>query len=266
MTANWTPTDVICTDKYLALENGEGVAYMKTDVLVRGRSMEWRGRHHDRRPAAVWITGHSDYPITDDLLNRYRGEWERWAGVNKDTDNAAVLALPLGLTNDCDDSPRHRIFGNVQVLWEVAQMPRTTRGLAYANFDVGTYPSLRAPLLGRLKGELWVTVGSNVPTMEGRRQYLTDIRQHTFTFCPRGNGIDTHRLWETLYVGGIPIVERCRALREFEDLPICWVDRFDDVTPEFLERERGRIEGQPNWNWAKLRIGYWQERIRALAA
>jgi hypothetical protein len=38
--------------------------------------------------------------------------------------------------------------------------------------------------------------------------YRNLISQHRFVLCPRGNGMDTHRFWEVLYAGGVPIVKR----------------------------------------------------------
>jgi hypothetical protein len=36
--------------------------------------------------------------------------------------------------------------------------------------------------------------------------YLGELSKHYFCLCPRGNGIDTHRFWEALYLGVIPVV------------------------------------------------------------
>lgn len=33
------------------------------------------------------------------------------------------------------------------------------------------------------------------------------INEHSFVFCPYGNGLDTYRLWETLYLGSVPILD-----------------------------------------------------------
>jgi hypothetical protein len=150
------------------------------------------------------------------------------------------------------------------MMWEVAQTERNITGLAYANFSIHTYPSIRKPLMEHLKTQSWVTIGNAECSMTGRRKFLQQLREHKFTFCPRGNGIDTHRLWETLYMGGIPIVENAIALEEFNDLPICWVERMIDVTPEFLESEYERITSVTSWNWDKLRFSYWKKRIEQL--
>jgi hypothetical protein len=37
-------------------------------------------------------------------------------------------------------------------------------------------------------------------------RYASISRKYAYIACPRGNGLDTHRFWETLYRGGIPVV------------------------------------------------------------
>jgi len=87
--------------------------------------------------------------------------------------------------------------------------------------------------------------------------YIEDLSTHFFCVSPEGMGVDCHRIWECLYVGTVPIVLKNDMMYEyFNDLPILWVDSFDDVTEEFLLKERYRFE-KLNWNCDKARLGYW---------
>jgi hypothetical protein len=206
----------------------------------------------------VILAGHSDYPLTDEIAGRYpRATW-----FSTNTQSKRVNGLPLGITNDTDESPIHRIYGNIQMMVEVAQIPREIKNLLYLNFAVHTYPSERVPLKEMFAGVPWVTHGECVNTFEGRRIFLEDIRNHTFVLCPRGNGIDTHRLWETLYMGSIPIVKRDSAHAGWTDLPILFVDDWKEVTYERLIAEQKRIEAT-SWNMEKLKVGYWVNRIKS---
>lgn len=254
-----TEDEYITTDKYLSFAN-ESVAYIKTDVLVYGKPIVWRGFVHTGRPAETWITGHSDYSITSDIHKKFQQSCKKWYAVNKEADSPNLYALPIGITNNCDDHPEYRIYGNTSIMHEVANMPRTIENRVYLNFSIHTYPVERGFVYNMFKDKPWVTVGVSEPTLESRKKYLIGIRNHDFMLCPRGNGIDTYRLWETLYMGGIPIVKRNFALLEFEDLPICWINTWDDVTPEFLDKEKKRIESS-TWNLEKLKISYWKNKI-----
>ena len=37
------------------------------------------------------------------------------------------------------------------------------------------------------------------------KEYLIELKRHKYAICPEGNGIDTHRFWECLYMNTIPI-------------------------------------------------------------
>lgn len=251
----WTADDVICTDKYLAAFPTD---YHKTDALYSRTPLVWRGQDHlpttdfkNRR-----ICGHSDHSITEEIVNTYpAGSW--W-GVNAESPH--VHGLPLGITNDTDESEFHRVFGNVDMMVEVAKEPRVIKNLVYANFVVANHTS-RVYLMEFARRQHWITVGGVDTSMEGRRAFLREIRNHQFVLCPRGGGVDTHRLWETLYMGSIPIVERDSAHAGWTDLPILFVDSWTEVTPERLAAEHARITAA-TWNMEKLKVGYWINKIR----
>lgn len=251
--------EFITSDKFLKLvESDSNIAYIKTDVLHLNSAIQWRGKHHTWRHAPVWITGHSDYGITQIMYDTYTQYTQHWYTVNKEVNHPNIHAIPLGITNDCDDSSIHRIFGNTDIMIDVMKLPRDIKNLVYMNIS-NTHPE-RRNVLNMFKDKSWVTYKTSVMTLEGRKSFLTDVRNHTFVLCPRGNGVDTHRLWETLYMGSIPIVQRHLALDEFSDLPICWIQDWNEVTENFLHKEQERIL-QTSWNMDKLKFSYWKNII-----
>jgi len=253
---NWTADDVICTEKYF---NAFADNYVKTDVFYTNHPILWRNRWMVRPPPMLplMVSGHSDYPISEELAAAYPNT--TWFSVN--TQSNRVHGLPLGITNNTDESELHRIYGNVDVMVEVAQQPRQLRNLVYMNFSRNTYPSERIPVWDLFASKPWVTTEDHVASMDGRRQYLTSIRNHSFTLCPRGYGVDTHRLWETLYMGSIPIVKDDIAHRDWKDLPILFVNDWVDVTLERLQTTLIDFATR-EWNWNKLKVGYWVQKIQ----
>lgn len=256
--------DVITGDKFLQLEN-QNVAYMKIDTLVLHHPLPWRGRMHAARAAPVWISGHGDWGVTSDIYKRYGHHTNVWFAANREHTAPNLFAIPIGITNDCDDSPMHRIYGNVSVMEEALSEPRTIKNTCYMNFQIHTYPQEREPVYNMFKRKEWVTVGFAEHTLRGRLGYLRDIRSHKFVVCPRGGGVDTHRLWETLYMESIPIVKRHVAMNDFGDLPICWINDWSEVTPEFLESEYKRIT-EGTWNLEKLKFSYWERLVQTHAS
>lgn len=235
--------------------------YYKTDVFYSGgRSVLWREKIYRAplRTERFIITGHADYPIVDEIVRAY--PHATWWGVNKQTPR--VRGLPLGITNATNESEYHPIYGNLDVMVEVAQQPRTIKNLVYMNFSVETYPHERRRVWDMFASKPWVTCGSHVVSHEARKTFLEDVRNHSFVLCPRGNGIDTHRLWETLYMGSIPIVIWDIAHSDWTDLPILFVSSWEEVTEERLRAEEARIRAR-SWTLAKLDVNYWIHAIRA---
>ena len=251
----WTIEDIITTDRYLA---AFPTYYTKTDVFYQS-PITWRGSQCTRPPATVpyLITGHSDYAITDAHAELY--PHTTWFSVNASAPR--VHGLPLGITNDTLESASHPICGNLQMLHDVATRPCTPTHLVYMNFVTETCPDERMYVWTHFASKPWVTEGTYSHTLEGRRVYLEDIRNHAFVLCPRGNGVDTVRLWETLYLGRIPIVKRDPVHKDWEDLPILFVDNWEDVTEELLRTTQVEFS-QKSWCYEKLKIGYWIQKMQ----
>jgi len=92
-------------------------------------------------------------------------------------------------------------------------------------------------------------------------QYISDIYLHLFVLCPEGNGIDTHRFWETLYMKSIPVVKRNINNSFYEGLlPIAYVDNWEEITSNFLMLKIKEFE-QLTFNYELLTFDYWKNKI-----
>jgi hypothetical protein len=99
-----------------------------------------------------------------------------------------------------------------------------------------------------------------------RDLYYGRIRESKFVLCATGIGYDTYRLWEVLYMGSIPILERTRGggwEKTTEKLPVLWVDDFALVTPELLEREYPLIIERTDYEFEKLTKEWWVNLVHS---
>jgi hypothetical protein len=71
------------------------------------------------------------------------------------------------------------------------------------------------------------------------KEYAHISSHYRFVGAPRGNGIDTHRFWETLYRGGIPIVKKSvwSSQVRLMNVPLVEIDSWseDDLIRGVLE-------------------------------
>ena len=62
--------------------------------------------------------------------------------------------------------------------------------------------------------------------------YRRILMRYMFIICPEGNGIDTHRFWEALYLKTIPIIKKNRISSFLQklNLPIIILDNWSDIS------------------------------------
>ena len=105
-----------------------------------------------------------------------------------------VLPLPIGLANSM------WAHGNHEIHQEVYNLSIEKTKHIYFNFKINTNTEKRTKCYNDIikKGIKW---NENLPYKE----YLIELKRHKYAVCPEGNGIDTHRFWECLYMNTIPI-------------------------------------------------------------
>lgn len=92
---------------------------------------------------------------------------------------------------------------------------------------------------------------------------LSEMSKHQFVLAPHGHGVDTHRMWEALYAGCIPIVMRSPMDVLLETLPVLIVDDYSLVTTALLERSAEQLSGR--WDAARKTVlsrRHWMNVVR----
>jgi hypothetical protein len=264
----FTSDEILTQDKYMSVCNKypELMEYAKIDCLYQ-TCPEWRGidyrNYKITKPVTVFA--HSDYSLTNTLLDKYNQPFIKYIfSTNADCYDTNVEGIPHGLGEDCNDTETHPITGNKMILYDVLKNNKEYKYTCYMNFRVKTNYNVRAQTWNQLVEKPFiykkVTEDVNI-NLRDRKQFLQDIYDSAFSICPRGNGIDTVRLWESLYCRTIPIVKRETAMRYFEDLPILWIDNWNDIESQFWLRKQFERIMDSQWNLDKLRIGYWEQRF-----
>lgn len=195
-----------CTSTYAGHQTNpiaNDVYFVKTDFL---------GTFQKEKPNKpyVIITHNSDYSIGQSgLLDD--PNLVKWYGINIAYKHPKLVSIPLGFANIewATNGPKH---GQADVLAEIIKTAPAKNNKIYASFNVSNAEHARRTCLQ----QTGVGLTPRVPF----RQYATDLAQSYFSLAPQGNGIDTHRLWESLYVRTIPITLRNINTSFYEKYPI----------------------------------------------
>lgn len=179
----------------------------------------------------------------------------KWFSQNINIRDSRLESLPIGLENG-------KWFPEVRKQRKILKKINTDKkyyNMVYMNHNVNTNND-RKNIYNILKDKNFVTVNMS-SNGQNYENYIDNIYNHRFVICPQGNGIDTHRTWETLYLKSIPIEKRNINNQYYTDLPICFVDDWNEITEDFLNREYERIINT-KWNLDKLKMSYWIEKIK----
>jgi len=105
-----------------------------------------------------------------------------------------VTHLPIGIANS---QWRH---GDISLVHKESLNKSSKEKLIYFNFSTRTNKNIRNHCKSTLESK-GLSMSSNLPYPA----FLKDLHSHQFCACPRGRGIDTHRLWECFYLKVVPI-------------------------------------------------------------
>ena len=89
--------------------------------------------------------------------------------------------------------------------------------------------------------------------------------RYMFLACREGNGVDTHRMWEALYLRTVPIMERNKISKFLieANLPIIVLNKWSDLS-KFNENKLRKIylSKKKLFNNKYLFQNYWKNLIK----
>lgn len=143
-------------------------------------------------------------------------------------------------------------YDHHEILQEFMEEEREPKKLLFIchREDTGARGNLRS----MFKDKPWATCAPKLDY----ESYLSGIKDHCFVLCPSGNGIESARNWETLYMRRVPVFKHHPYLEEmFKDFPCLFVDDFSEVTEELLLENRHLLTEVMTMDLEKLSLDYW---------
>jgi hypothetical protein len=199
------------------------------------------------------VTHNADHQIDERHLNVLNNSnLKKWYGMNCHIEHPKLHSIPIGIANE------KWIHGNKEELEEIVNSDINRDSLCYSNFEISTNTNKRNNIFNIVKNKKFIDIEtSKLPFKE----YLLKLKKYKYVISPPGNSIDCHRIWESIYLGTIPIVEKHTALNFFNDLPILFVNSFEEVTEELLN-DKTIYNDLKNKNKEKAYFNFYKERIK----
>ncbi len=177
-----------------------------------------------------------------------------WFGQNPGFQHPKHIPIPIGIENTFYNPKKILFQRNITNLipW------KDRKYLLYLNYNPSTNSKHRKNL-----HKLFESF-DNILIISKKVNYLTymnHIGNSKYVLCPRGNGLDTHRFYETILMGSIPIVEHSLLDSLYLKTTSLIVNNYSDLTIDILKRPEKHIK---NMNFSKdiLYLETWLNEIK----
>lgn len=133
-----------------------------------------------------------------------------------------IKYLPLGL-----ESQRYRSAGQIRDFTRLCNFNSRFRNIGIlVAWNDETWPMERYQARETLRlSQMTFELRNRVPA-----RYIHQLMRRTkLVPCPRGNGVDTHRFWESLYLGALPVLLKRDSLPGMLKWPHILVNSWDEV-------------------------------------
>ena len=189
------------------------IVFVKTDYL------SWFLDNRKVDVPITLVTGVSDKSPTSEECRRVLANpnIRKWIGCNILRSDPKIIKLPIGVGEP------ERMNGNHETLVRLhshrVPWPEKKNDVCIPYHGSTHLSRDLKPTLPKLEFE----------------DYMREISDHKFVVCYRGNGVDTHRVYETLLMGSVPILEHSGLDDMYSQWPCFIVDSFDDIdTSKFV--------------------------------
>ena len=174
----------------------------------------------------ILISHNSDRNITQEEIKHIDNKILHWFAQNMVGKNNKISVMPIGLEN-----LRYQLNGVLSdfQITENIEKSKTT----LSSFNVVTNNKERKKVLESLKNNRFIENNS----FGNHREYFEELKKYKFNLCPEGNGLDTHRIWESLLASVIPVMIRNTFTENLASLnfPIMLLDEWEDFNSFSIE-------------------------------
>lgn len=230
--------------------NAGDIIFVKTDFIG-----EFFRNIHPRIPHPyVVITHNSDYAAPGGY-REYLDDPKilAWFAQNAEGyKHKKLIPIPIGLEN------RYNSNGNPQVVIDaINTFANCSKEITlYLNISIWTSYEERSLVYNMFCDAPYCYSSSR----KGYVDFLKDLSESMFVLCPRGNGLDCHRVWESLYMGAIPIVKSSAMDAAFEELPVLIINDWSEITEEFLLKKYQEMS-EKRYKMERIYMPYWKSYI-----
>jgi len=193
--------------------------FLRTDL----KNLYFQSIHKKIKEPYILISHNSDISVEDQDLENVDEKILHWFTTCLNTNELKqVTPIPIGFENR-----RFMTNGRLKNLKKFDKLFNKKNNYILASFNQHTNYLLRKKLLNQLKDNSEI----KIVKYNNHLAYMDSLKDFKYSVCPEGNGLDTHRIWESILVNTIPIVSRSILTTEFSEMgaPILIVNNLNEL-------------------------------------
>jgi len=171
--------------------------------------------------------------------------------MNNINENEVLHFLPMG-----------RDFRSIDSFQNSTIMNNNRSILCYCNYSLDTYP-LRKVIFNDIRTKHFIrfeNMGTFLNYTISRDVFFQRLNNSKFVICPRGNGLDTFRFYDSIYSGAIPIVVKCKFHHYFQDAPILFLENegeYKNLTEDYLNEMYEKLKYKKSDYYKSMDFNTW---------
>lgn len=210
---------------------------------------------HSSINAKVIIAGNSDHEFHCRPVNIPKSVKALYLQNSFVSDDSQIFTLPIGIEN-----LKLGMNGNPRNFTNPSSVSIKSTKVLFGPFS-NTHPDrVKVQSIFSSSGEWHDFLDQRIPP----KNFANLIESYSYVAAVRGNGVDTHRLWESLYLGTVPIVGKdswSKSLAKL-NLPVKLIDEWtiEDIKL-IVKNEKAEIINPAKY--PALWINYWISKLKS---
>lgn len=245
------------------------IYYVSADALE-----DFVSQIKNQKKKFILITGDSDRTITKRLnvyktLNKNK-KLLNWYSQNCINPNKKITQIPIGLDyiSQFHNSRTFRLKVNNHTLLPLNYEKKIIKiikkaldfkfrnNLIFCNYHFSLKSNDRIECFNLVSKNLCFYLKKRIPYLENFQKQS----RFKFVLAPFGEGIDTHRVWEAILLGNIPIVKSSPLDNLYKNFPVLIVKSWKDLKYKKLIYIAKRFNNK-SYYYEKVLIDYWKAKI-----
>lgn len=197
-------------------------------ICLENTSVDLFFAHFKPTNQFIIVTHNSDKHIDEKFLNYLNDDLLfKWYGQNVDLVHPKLISIPIGIANEI------WLHGDASKVNHYIDNGVKKENLVFSSFQIWTNPTERDYCSTQINNK-GIYNSSHIDF----NSYLYEVSKSFFMISPRGNGVDCHRNWESIYLKTIPIItESINFTHFYKDFPFLIIKDWSELDVNVLTEE-----------------------------